>query len=63
MSLFAKQPTQGQLQKGLDREQDQYPISQAEEYMREQEPQPERPIFQPARKEFVVDLMGGWEKP
>jgi len=63
MSLFIRRPAQGQLQKGLDREQEQQPMTQAEEFMREQEPIPQRPIFQTSKKQFKVDLMGGWEKP
>jgi hypothetical protein len=63
MTLFTKRPAPYELQKSLDRDQAQYPADQSDEYHQEQAPQPQEAIFRPARKEFVVDVMDGWERP
>jgi hypothetical protein len=63
MSLFDKQPGQSQLQQGLNRDRERQQTDQAPEHHQDQTPEPQKPIFRKAKKDFVVDLAGGWERP
>jgi len=63
MGMFDKQKRQSQLQQGLNRDRERQQTDQAPEHHQEQAPEPQKPIFGQAKKKFVVDLAGGWERP
>lgn len=64
MSLFNHTMNKKQMQQVLDQEQVPHAMALAEEYMREQQPQEDRPLFgQPANKEVQVNFAHGCMQP